>query len=585
MLEKILDFFSARINTTVLFFFIYAIFLISPFLYAGANTLAGHDYLFHQLITQQIGVAMDGGQFPARVMPDMAFGFGYGTGIFYSQLPHLASYLFSRLPFFDVHSAIVLVYFLGYFFSGYAFYKMMLYLGKTESSAAVGGLLYMSLPYHIIDVFYRNAYAEAFCFMLLPLVLMGFVKLVKEQKILMLALSFSAIALSHNITALYTFIFLLVGCLFYFKSFLDRKVIIAALKAAGLVLLLTGFFIVPFIEHRFFNTHGTSYQVFILGDQLAKSVLENIVQIGQLFYWPFGQNDLRYTSFIDPAYNAQFHYRMPLFVGAYLLLLFAAAVLWPSSRKGLRANLPFVFLGLLTLFATTAYFPWHRVPGILLNIQFPWRLLIFAGFFICIAAADVFSKISVRETRFALVAVAIVGMFYTVRIVSPLPIKPKFSDRMVSQIDSLHGQVGSGEYFPAPARWSYQQYLERKKTPLRRHGHADISEFKREKNGRFSFAVNMEKDARDEIELPLFYYMGYDIRFFPAAGGPARAVRYYENERGMATIRAEGSGTIKAGYRGTAADRISTAVSLAALFLIAFLGLQRGRNRKEAQPC
>lgn len=568
MSEKIYDYLAARINPTVVFFFIYAIFLISPFLYGGPNALEGHDFHFHKHVIHQMGLAFDGGQFPARIMPDLAFGFGYGIGIFYPPLAHLAGYLFSLLPSFDIHMAVTAVYFMVYFFSGYAFYKMMLYIGKTKSAAAIGGLLYMSAPYLIINILYRDAYAEAFCFMFLPLVLIGLVKLVREQKILMLALSFSAIAVTHNITTLYTLVFILLGCLVYFRHFMKRKVIIAGLKAAGLVLLLAAFAIIPIIEHRFFNT-GVIYNTFSTAKHLVWTVPQNALQIGQLLYWPFGQSTLHWSLYTSEFHNQLFHNRMPIFIGAHLLLLFMAAVLWPSSKRTLRANIPAASAALLALFATTVLFPWQWVPQTLLHIQFPWRLFSFAGFFICIVAADVFSQISAKNLKFPMAAIALIGMFYTVRIASPIPVKPKMTPEAGANI----GVEEAPEYNPSPFIGGSGPLMERGNMPLAKHGHAAVSNFERDRSGRLSFSVDMLENTPDIIELPLLYYKGYQVRFIPRDGGSARILPNFANERGMVAVRADSSGTLKTRYRGTPADKIATSVSLAALLLLIIAGI------------
>ena len=574
--EKAYGFVIARTNMSIVFFFIYALFLIAPFLYSGPNVPAGNDYHWHHLIVHNIGLAFDGGQIPPRVMPDvMGFGFGYGTGIFYSQLPHFVTWVISRLPLFNVHSAITAVFFLCYFFSGYTFYKMMRYMGKTESAAVIGGLLFMSLPYHIMDVFYNNALSQMFCSILLPLVLMGFLKLVREQKIMILVLSFSAIVLSHNITALYTFLFLVAGCLVYARSFMNRRVFVAGIKAAVLVLLLTAFFTVPIMEHVFFNAHGDGYQAFALGDNLRNFAVGKALHVAQLFYWPFGHAGFANH---DALRNGS-----PVFIGAHLILLFVVAVLWPSSRKNLRANTPFILAALALVFATTIYFPWRSVPYIFLNVQYPARLLSGAGFFICIVAADVFSRMSARETRLSMIVIALVGMFYTTRIASILPIRPKFTEGDVSlkgnRFYGNYNSVAGGEYLPKKVRWNNQAYLNWPKTPYTLWKRVTLSGFRREKNGRFSFDI--DSDVRDEIGFPIFYYMGYEIKFTPVAGGPTRVLDYYENHSGFVTTGNPGKGSVKVRYKGTAADRTATIISFLTLFLIICYAVVPARMRRK----
>jgi len=565
--RKVYDFAAARINTTVVFFFIYSFFLISPFLYGSTGVIMAHDYPFHHNIVYQLGLAFDGGQFPARIMPGMAAGWGLGTGIFYPPLSHFTAYLINLLPFFNINTAIIAVYFLGYFFSGFAFYKMMKFLGRTESAAAVGGLLYMSLPYHIINATYRGAYGEAFCFMFLPLVLMGVVKLVREQKILLLVLSFSGLVLSHNITALYTLIFIALGCLVYYKSFLKKEVIVACLKAAALVLLLTCFFTVPLIEHTLF---GSDYMFQSYGDNLKNLVVNSGLTIANLFYWPFGQDEIQQSWLA----SANLQGRMPLFVGMHLLLLFVGAVVWPSSKENGRSDFPFILGALFALFATTVYFPWGVMPYIFQYIQYPWRILMFAGFFICVVAADMFSDMSTKGVRFALVVLACVGAFYTAKIASPLSIAHDTSDWSQLSKHDIMRNIG-GENFPARGFWHLRNNFDKKIAPSSINGHSVISEFKHENNGQMSFNINAKSDNCDEIELPLFYYMGYEIKFVPKNGGAGIVIPYVEDGHGFVSVQTCGSGLIKAGYKGTVSDRIATIISFLTLVLIGGLMFKR----------
>lgn len=568
-LKKIRAFLKAWINPTVVFFFIYAILLITPFLYSGDYALAGHDHHFHKHVIQQIGVALQGGRFPARVFPDFAYGFGYGIGIFYPPLSHIVGAVFTALPGFDVHLAVALVYMLGFFFSGYGFYRMMKYLGRSETAASIGGLLYMSIPYYLINVFYRDAYAEAFCAMLIPLVVIGMVQLVREKKFLLLALSYSAIIMAHNITALWILVFMILGCFAYIKHFMKRDVIIAGLKAVGITFLLTCFVYVPIIEHVFFNP-GVAYLFSVVADNLQYDVPNNALNIGEMIYWPFGQSDISTSRFFDPILNQMFHNRMPLFIGAPLLIMFIASIIWPTTKSSNRLNAPFIVGALFCLFATTIWFPWAYLPNLLLNIQFPWRLLMFAGLFICVVAADLFTKIPTKYIKFPIIVIALVGFYYMVRIVSPVPVEPK-----ITQPAEFIGVDMAVEYNPTPFYWdSQEQLLERGKKPLRQDGAPiKIYDFERHQGGKLSFNIDAEEPGLHHVELPLFFYKGYRAEFFPSDGGKRKILPAVPNERALVEISVPDSGSVRVRYAGTIADKVATTISITTLFLIILFAL------------
>ena len=110
-----------------------------------------------------------------------------------------------------ISNSIKISYALMFFFSGVSMYACLSRMGYATNAAGIGGALYLSAPYHLIDLYVRNAYAETFSFIWVPLIFLGLWDIFRGdgRRAWVLALGFAGVALSHLITAFYSLIFAL----------------------------------------------------------------------------------------------------------------------------------------------------------------------------------------------------------------------------------------------------------------------------------------------------------------------------------------------------------------------------------------
>lgn len=182
------------------------------------NTRGGGDSPFllqrlHQLVT-----AMADGHFPVRWMPDANYGYGYP---FYNYYAPLSIYIAAVFRFIGLSfvRAIHAAQLLGFIVAGLG----MFYLGRRWLGSPWAGLLaavaYTVAPFHMVNVYVRgDSLAEFWAMAFYPLVLLaadGLLDALARGRqigqplwptvagpVVLFALAYAALILSHNISAL-----------------------------------------------------------------------------------------------------------------------------------------------------------------------------------------------------------------------------------------------------------------------------------------------------------------------------------------------------------------------------------------------
>ena len=169
------------------------------------NTRGGGDSPFLLVRLHQLVANLKVGVFPARWMPDAAYGLGYPFFNFYASLPYYIAALF-KLCGFGFIWAIKLTQILGFVAAATSMYLLAKRLFHREAGAILAALAYTYAPYHLVNVYVRgDALSEFYAFIFYPLILWALLRLrnsLSTCNIALLALSYSGLILTHNISAL-----------------------------------------------------------------------------------------------------------------------------------------------------------------------------------------------------------------------------------------------------------------------------------------------------------------------------------------------------------------------------------------------
>jgi hypothetical protein len=333
------------------------------------QTHAGGDSPFLLQRTYELAANLRAGIFPARWMPDAAFGLGYPFFSFYAALPYYLAALLN-LGGFDLLSAIKLTQTLGMLAAAGA---MWLYARTLlpKPGALLATLAYTLAPYHLANLYVRgDSLQEFFAFAWYPLILWSVDRLILRKAghrlwdMLVLALALAGLTLTHNVsivifaplTALYALVRLAQYAHAHSPAAILRPVAWLA-GAVALALALSAWFWLPALAEA--QGLQLGYQTTGYLDYNNHFRAANLVQFNAVFDYS-----------VDGALNV-FAIALP-----QALLSILGGLVWLSRRQH-RLNGALIFgLGLVTtLMITPLSKPvWDALPWLPL-VQFPWRFL------------------------------------------------------------------------------------------------------------------------------------------------------------------------------------------------------------------
>ena len=370
-----------------------------PLLFAPGflNTRGGGDSPFLLLRLHQLVAALADGHFPVRWMPDAAYGFGYPFFSYYAALPF---YVGAGLVLLGLGliAAVEVTQWLGFLLAAVATWGLVDHLVRHDSMDQAPGrrwapwlasAAYTLAPYHLVNIYVRgDSLTEFWAMGFYPLILWMAARLSQRPgrgRVAALALSYAALLLTHNISALIFTPLLLLFCLLLAVR---RGRVIAdwGLRnwgplAAGLALGLTiaSFYWLPALGEQdavqlgaqttgYF--HYTNHFRVLGGDGVP------LVQPSLFFNYDIGAG----TPFATGA------------VQAVLALVGMLAALTRLRRPGKTAS-PLSLFALLVLLVSTAMMTplsriaWEGLP-LLPMVQFPWRFLSLQALAVALLAGE-----------------------------------------------------------------------------------------------------------------------------------------------------------------------------------------------------
>ena len=360
--------------------------LLQPGYFWGAHD-ARHDVYF----IYQYGLSFQEGILWPRWSPDWAFGYGYPFFTIYAPLATFVGVLFNQLAGLSYEASVKAVLALSVLGSGWGMYGFVRsWLGRR--AGLVAAVAYMTVPYHLVNVFVRAAMAESFALALLPLVLWGFRSAVvapRWRSVLAAGVAFAALMWTSNLVALvftpglaaYVVVLIFLeararqdgaGEREGWRSALFGRQTIRSVVAPGLALavglgLSAAFFIPALVEQGYINK--TQW----FGEYYDPE--QHFVYFNQLFdtAWGYG------ISQPGPDDAAQGALSYQLGAAATVLTLIGLA-LSGRARPRLRGEVRFWGAWLLvSVFLTlpASVLLWRHAP-IVDYAQFPWRYLMLA---------------------------------------------------------------------------------------------------------------------------------------------------------------------------------------------------------------
>ena len=538
-------------------------------IFVDGGGLWGDDCIFHLSRIEGITQGLREGQFPVRIYSLAKDGYGYASPMFYGEL---LLYFPAVLRLLGVsvqgayHAYIAGVMALT---AGIAFYSLR-QIFKENRIALLGTALYLLAPYHLHNVYIRSAVGEYTAQAFLLLIPAALCQLygkdppTRQQAHTawgQLVLAFAMLVQTHILTLELTALVCAVFCLLQFRRTFSRRVFGTWVKAAGTVVLLNAWFLVPFL------TQAVSGRYKVLQPSSQADAFD--IQKGAL----------NLVDFLAANQEA-------LGLGAEFLAG-AAAFVWlaytrkEGAERERRLGLWALGIGVIACCVSTSYFPWGDLKSlpvlgnILLKTQFSWRFLTLATpalVLVCCCAVAGLRK----EKAGPLLA----GGLACLSLVGALQFYRGYLPTMRTDYIGGSGQLIYANDFSNEA-WLFDGLYLPKELAENRDGFenleavttVEVTSVERE-NGVTTLTCTETSGQDQHAELPLLYYPGYTV-----IEGPGTAFKTANGLVGV-TVPANYSGTIRVAFREPKRWLLADGVSVLTALVLVAAAVRRRRTGK-----
>lgn len=530
----------------ILIIFIFSILIMCLDIKNGY--LKGHDTDFHlsaiTAIRDQLSIDNLIVQEPLKYM---ANDFGYGARFFYPPIPHLtAGYIAKALTIFNIDNVAIamrITQWITIFLSGITFYFLGVKIFKNKKIAMVLSIFYMSAPYHLAEIFVRDAFSEMFIPIAIPLIILGLLYLIENnyKKFLPLFVVGYTLAIYFHLamTIYFTLIILVTFFTVYFKQIFTKKNILYLLAGTILVLLLTASFWLPMFEIKLKGSYGVFMPYFMTG---KGDLRFSTISIAELFVFD-NEIDFQYIRF-----NAQL----------FVVILFVLSICLIIKKKLYKEKIWQFLLAftILSAIMITSLFPWYYTPDILQTLQFPWRLVIYAIFGIILIAGISLKKVEkekfFNKICYILIFLSLIATYINIDHSTETPIDLK-------DLNNEKSVGNQAEYLPEKALKNKEYYKNRNKDIIIKEGNGTINEIV-DNVPDLVFEANIQGEVT--IELPRLYYMGYKLEI------DREEIELQESKNGFLQANIKKSGTYRLTYEKTTIMKIANILSLVTLLAI-----------------
>ena len=342
---------------------------------------------------------IESGQFPPII--EAGFCNGYAINLFYNPLTTYIS-LLCGVILNNFAYGIKLMLFIMMLLAIVFMYKFIKeFTGKKEIAIAAA-IFYVTNPYYLSNIYIRGAIGESAALTFLPLLFLGLYSLFNgdRKKHYFITIAATGLILTHNITTLYAAIISFIYVIINFNKLKEKDILIKLLINILFIVGLTIFFIYPLLLHSF------SGEYVIFDSDLMRTngerVASGVISFKELFMEIPGQEVIFRLNIIQ--------------VVLFILSIFCYRFIDKKDRK---IYLSFIIFAILSVILCMTKNIWEFAPDILCNIQFPWRLLGFSGFFIStIAGINLFiilKKIFKNKENgliFVIIPIALLSLLY-----------------------------------------------------------------------------------------------------------------------------------------------------------------------------
>lgn len=528
--------------------------------------LLGDDIYFHLMRIEGVKEGLEAGMFPVKIQPNWCEGNGYAVGVMYGDiLLYVPAIL--RLAGATVQGAYRLYMILINVLTVGISYACFKGIWRDKGIGLMGCALYSLSLYRLMDGYSRSAVGEFSAMAFYPLIFYGLYLIYKKgeagKAVPALVAGGAGLIQTHILSCGMACCGVIIVSVLLWKKTMRKQVWLAYVKAAGMILILNAWFIVPFLDYYLsmpLAVKNTGVPIQRTGVTLAK-----------LF---------SLSSLAPNGTDGGDSYRLALSVGFSFLLVLVLFMWhylqgeqdWEWKREGRLCAV----LTASSLLLSTVYFPYDwfiehagSLGGLFSTLQFPWRFLAFATLFLTWMACMTMCRIKAENRK---------GMVY-----------------LLCAAAALQGLYGGGEMLTQRSGWIYDssvlasgdliggEYLLEgtdvsqllKGVETSGEGVA-VTQAKREKG-----KIRMEVICSEEgyVEAPFLYYKGYravnkEGEEYPVVAGKNNQVRI---------LLPQGIFDLTVEFREPFYWRAAEGISILSAVCILLFWWKKGRNSQAQQ--
>ncbi len=546
----------------------------------GAGDSANLLFRVHQLLA-----AYAGGAFPARWMPDAAYGYGLPYFTYYASFStHVAAWF--KLTGFDYPTAIKLAQVTAIAVGAWAVFGWLSAFEpkradtswRLASRPLAGAIAYTFAPFHLVNIYARgDSLAELWALALTPLALWAVERFGAGRSLgraAALAAVIAAVVCTHNVSALMTLPF--IGAYAGLRLALGDTSTRVARLAQGLAtavwgLALAAFFWAPALaEADAVQLSALTNGYFSYAGHFRSA---DLVQLGWFF---------NYSGNAFAMGTAQ---TLAALAGLLALLIRRERLTWRHvfMLSGLVAGTFLITPAAAPLYAT--------LPG-LAYVQFPWRFLGVQALFTAAltswlwpAGADLDLRLR-PGSRVAAGCMLVLGVLLAVQALVGLRLEfvPLADEEITAgrlnlfeQATSMIGNTANAEYLPTavdPRPWTSPALIGRAPQPVALAGTATGTRLG-QTSSRQTWSVSADGPAA--VALPTYWWPGWEAR----VDGVPVVTRAADGLGFIAFDVPDGTHTVTLALTDTPVRAAANGISLLAIAILPLLvALQRRRNRR-----
>ena len=525
--------------------------------------ISGYDLNYHLMRISHIARELSYGQFPVRIYRDALDGYGYPNPLFYCDtFLYIPAVLYNL--FFPLRAAYnIYVFLVNLVTVAVAFFSCRA-ICKDNRIAAVSTIIYTMCEWRIGRIVRGASVGGYTAFIFFPLIMVGiyniYTKEMPEKKDrLCLAVGIAGLASCHTLSLEITVIFLGIFAVIEWRKTLKKERLISLCLSASEALLLSMYYIIPFVE---------SYIRLPLKAKAGESYIQDrgmeFVQFIQLFY--SGESIRGDLGHVSLAFGAGM-------IVSTVLIIHCMFISSANDEKDKRHCLGIIFImTVLSAYMASCYFPldmiYDNMPKfiapayfLLSSIQFPVRYMSMTVSILMIGVCVglKYLKDNKKDIYKIYAWLLCIGSLTVYSVYLGYVCNNTGVEKYTASDINIDHEIMGGEYIP-----SYDCWTITRKSNIQVEDGIEINDVER-RNGDYLFAVSNQSDKNSEVILPLFDYGNYHSESTENVYIPMGTDKY---RRITLTIPAGYSGKIRVYYREPFYWRVCEIVSLTCLLLV-----------------